>query len=86
MKDVGVDGVNPAKLSVSDTVRGVDGSGTSMFSGIGSLLGVPIKGFHLDFALSSSIGCTGTLACPVAIDAKELVPEEPIGLGGLGFI
>lgn len=86
MNDLGVDEANWAGLSVSDTVRGVDGSGTSIFSGIGPLLGVPTRGFHLDFSVSSAIGCTGVLACPPAVDVKEFVPRGLIRLGGLSLI
>lgn len=35
-------------LAVSERVRAGDGSGTRMLSGIGGLLGVPMRGFHLD--------------------------------------
>lgn len=51
-----MDGAGIIVLAVSDRVRAGDGSGTRILSGIGDLLGVPMRGFHLDSENFSMLG------------------------------
>lgn len=78
-----MEGAGIIVLAVSERVRAGDGSGTRILSGMGALLGVPMRGFHLDPDKFSVLGGSVSGSRNSGIAVNSAVSGGSIGVGSL---